>query len=160
MDVRLTARGRAVAAWLAAAATVGCAPSVSVLTAMPRDSGALYDGEIVDPRTGEGTMTVTLAGKAYSGGWTRTRSYGNAYSITGTGGAWGTRWGGWGAGGGLATAQPIDPSERWLALLRATDGAGLRCELASGGGGRGGGHCTDDAGRVYDVQFRPVGPPK
>lgn len=133
----------------------GCAPSIYTLTAMPRDSGDLYSGVVVDSQTGEGKMSVTLAGKTYAGNWTRTRMHGTMYTISGTGGAWGPRWGGWGAGGGFATAQPLDPSENWLALLRAPDGSGLRCELASGGGGRGGGRCTDDGGRIYDVQFRP-----
>ncbi len=146
-----TAGAAAVVAFI----TVGCAPSVYTLTAMPRDSGTVYSGVVTDPQTGEGTMSVTLAGKTYAGSWTRTRMHGTAYSLFGTGAAWGGRWGPGAGAGGFATAQPLDPSENWLALLRAPDGSGLRCELASGGGGRGGGRCTDDAGRIYDVQFRP-----
>jgi len=39
----------------------GCAPGIYQLTAMPRDSGATYEGTIVDPRAGDGTISMGQA---------------------------------------------------------------------------------------------------
>jgi len=150
----MTKRLTAVAAALAVA---GCAPGVYQLTAMPRDSGATYEGTIVDPRAGDGTISIALPGRTYTGEWSRTAQQGNDYVVSGVGGAWGPRWGGWGGfgGAGLATATRVDPSATWIALLKAPDGSGLRCDIATDGNGRGGGTCRDDAGKIYDIQFRP-----
>ena len=140
---------------VAAALTVaGCAPGVSQLTAMPRDSGATYEGTIVDPRNGDGTISIALPGRAYTGTWTRTSQQGSDYIVSSVGGWGGPRWGGWG-GGGFATARTIDPSATWIALLKAPDGSGLRCDMSTDGNGRGGGTCRDDGGKTYDIQFRP-----
>lgn len=141
----------------AAAATLvaGCAPGVYQLTAMPRDSGATYEGTIVDSRAGDGTISIALPGRTYTGTWTRTAQQGNDYVVSGMGGAWGPRWGGWGGAGGFATATRVDPGAAWIALLKAPDGSGLRCDIATDGNGRGGGTCRDDASKTYDIQFRP-----
>jgi hypothetical protein len=136
----------------------GCAPAVYQLTAMPRDSGATFEGTIVDSRNGDGTVTIALGGRTFSGVWTRTAQQGTDYVISGTGGGWGGRAGpyGGGFGGGFATASRVDPGATWVALLKAPDGSGLRCDMATDGNGRGGGTCRDDAGKIYDIQFRPT----
>lgn len=134
-----------------------CAPAVYQMTAMPRDSGATYDGTIVDSRQGDGTVSLTISGRSYAGAWTRTTQQGNDYVVSGIGGGWGPRWGGMGgAAGGFATATRVDPSATWIALLKAPDGSGLRCDLSTDGNGHGGGICRDDGGKLYDVQFRPT----
>lgn len=133
-----------------------CAPAVYQMTAMPRDSGATYAGTIVDSLRGDGTVTVTIAGRTYSGAWTRTAQQGNDYIVSGIGGAWGPRWGAWGATGGITTATRVDPGAAWIALLKAGDGSGLRCDMTTDGNGNGGGTCRDDSGKLYDVQFRPT----
>lgn len=51
--------------------------------------------------------------------------------------------------GALATAT-IDGDSTVKALLTCSDGKGLRCEL-TGRDAHGGGICTTDSGRVFDV---------
>jgi len=133
----------------AALALSGCATTYH-LSVMPRDSGKIYEGVATDNGYGEGPISITLEGTTYAGTWVQSvpdRSYG--YVSGGWG--WGGR-GGWGGGGGFIS---MDNPNGGLAkaLLSAPNGGGLRCDLQSGSG-RGGGVCTDDRGKMYDVQIR------
>jgi len=137
---------------LAALALSGCATTYH-LAVMPRDSGKMYEGIATDTGNGEGPISITIEDRTYNGTWVQSvpeRSYGY---VSGGWGGWG-RHGGWGAGGGFIS---MDNPNGGLAkaLLTAPDGGGLRCDLQSGWG-RGGGVCTDDRGKLYDVQIRAV----
>jgi hypothetical protein len=137
---------------LATAALAGCA-STYTLTLMPRDSGTLYHGEAVE-RSANATqadVTVTIAGKVYTGTWVLAAAdRSNAYV---TGGIGFGRRSGVGVGSVITVDSP-DAGEA-KALLRAADGSGLRCDFRGIAGGRGGGGtCQDDKGLVYDVQIR------
>lgn len=131
----------------AALALSGCATTYH-LAVMPRDSGKIYEGVATDAGNGEGPISITIEGKAYNGTWVQTvpdRSYGYV-----TGGLGFRR--GWGMGGGFVSLD--NPNGGMAkALLQSADGAGLRCDLQNGAG-RGGGVCTDDRGKMYDVQIR------
>ena len=137
---------------LSALAAGGCA-STYQLTLMPRDSGKLYQGTLQDSGAGEGTVTITLGERTYAGTWVEVvpdRSYGYA-----TGGIGAGHRGWWGLGGGSFSVDNPSGGQA-KALLRAPDGAGLRCDLRGGSGRGGGGVCFDDRGLAYDVQIRPV----
>ena len=127
----------------------GCATTYQ-LTLMPRDSGKLYEGTAEDNGNGEGRVAITIEGKAYTGTWVATSSERTQAYVSG-GFGWGRR------GGGLGTIVTMDNPQggEAKALLSASDGSGLRCDLRSGQG-RGGGICRDDKGREYDVQLRAV----
>jgi hypothetical protein len=133
----------------AALAVSGCATTYH-LAVMPRDSGKIYEGVATDTGYGEGPVSITIDGRTYNGTWVQTvpdRTYG--YVSGGFG--WGRR--GWGGlGGGFVTMDNPNGGTA-KALLTASDGSGLRCDLQSGLG-RGGGICTDDRGKMYDVQIR------
>ncbi len=134
----------------AALALAGCA-STYQLTVMPRDSGKLYSGVAQDAGKGEGRISITLEDKTYSGTWVETQpSEATGYVTGGLG--WGSGWRGRGALGTFITIDNAQGGES-KALLSAADGTGLRCDFKSGQG-RGGGVCTDDKGRAYDVQVR------
>jgi hypothetical protein len=134
---------------LAALALSGCATTYH-LSVMPRDSGKMYEGVATDTGNGEGPISITIEGKTFNGTWVQTvpdRTYG---SVTGGLGFGRRGWGGLG-GGFITMDNPSGGAAK--ALLNSTDGSGLRCDLQSGTG-RGGGVCTDDRGRMYDVQIR------
>ena len=134
---------------VAALALPGCATTYQ-LTVMPRDSGRIYTGVAQDSGGGgEGRISITIDDKTYSGTWVETQpSQATGYVSGGFG------WG-WRGRGGLGTFITIDNPQgaESKALLNAADGSGLRCDFKSGQG-RGGGVCTDDKGRAYDVQVR------
>jgi hypothetical protein len=139
---------RPLALAFAALALSGCATTYH-LAVMPRDSGRIYEGVATDTGYGEGPISITIEGKAYNGTWVQAvpdRTYG--YVSGGLG--FGRR--GWGMGGGFIS---MDNPGGGLAkaLLTSAEGGGLRCDLQSGQG-RGGGICTDDRGKMYDVQIR------
>lgn len=132
----------------AALALSGCATTYH-LSVMPRDSGKMYEGVATDTGYGEGPISITIDGKTYTGTWVQSvpdRTYG--YVSGGYG--WGGR-GWWGGGGYISMDNPNGGIAK--ALLSSSDGGGLRCDLQSGWG-RGGGVCTDDRGKMYDVQIR------
>ena len=139
---------------IAALALTGCATTYD-LALMPRDSGKVYTGTAEDSGRGEGTISITIEGKTYTGTWVETQpSHSTAYVTGGFGWGWG--WGrGRGGLGSLGTFVTIDNPQgsESKALLTAPDGSGLRCDFKSGQG-RGGGVCRDDRGREYDVQVR------
>ena len=133
---------------IAALALSGCATTYH-LAVMPRDSGTMYEGVATDTGYGEGPISITIEGRTYNGTWVQTvPDHTTGYVSGGVG--WGRR--GWGVGGGFIT---MDNPNGGLAkaLLQSADGGGLRCDLRSGLG-RGGGVCTDDRGKMYDVQIR------
>lgn len=130
--------------------TAGCA-STYQLTLMPRDRGKLYEGVAEDSGGSEGTMSVAIGNRTYSGTWVevvpdRTTGY-----VTG---GMSMRRHGFGLGGIISMDNPSGGEA--IALLRSPDGAGLRCNIRGGSGHPGGGECRDDKGLVYDVQIRPV----
>ena len=136
---------------LAALLLAGCA-STYQMTLMPRDSGRTYAGVVEQlGAAAEGRISVTLDGKAYSGTWVQTTP---AFSHGWVSGGFGFGRRGWGALGSTITFDNPQGGEA-KALLTASDGSGLRCDLKTGQG-RGGGTCRDDAGREYDVQLRPA----
>ncbi len=137
---------------LAATALVlgGCATTYD-LTLMPRDSGRTYTGFARDDGHGQGPISITIDGKAYSGTWVQSAPDRTSAYVSGNIG-WGGR-----RGGGLGTIITMDNPDggEAKALLSAADGSGLRCDLR-GGGGLGAGMCRDDRGREFDVQVRPA----
>ena len=141
------------AALIATLALAGCASTYD-LKVMPRDSGKIYTGTATDAGAGEGTISITIDNKAYTGTWTETQpSTTTAYVMGGFG--WGRR--GWGGLGSFITLDNPQGAEA-KALLTASDGSGLRCDFKSGQERRvGGGVCKDDRGREYDVQIRRMG---
>jgi hypothetical protein len=135
---------------LAAALALGGCATTYQLAVMPRDSGKLYQGVATDTGYGEGPISITIDERTYTGTWVQSvpeRSYGY---VSGGWGGW-HRGGGWGGGGFISMDNPNGGLAK--ALLSSPDGAGLRCDLQSGWG-RGGGVCTDDRGKMYDVQVR------
>lgn len=133
---------------IAGLALSGCATTYQ-LALMPRDSGKMYQGVAYDGGSGEGAISVTIEGKAYNGTWVQsTPERTTAYM---TGGFYGGRRG-WGGLGSFVTMDNPNGAEA-KALLTASDGTGLRCDLRSDGY-RGAGLCRDDRGREYDVQMR------
>jgi len=138
---------------IAALALSGCAVSNYQLAVMPRDSGTIYTGTADNIGGREGHITITIAGKTYSGTWVETQpAYTTGWVSGGVGWGWGRH--GFGA---LGTTVTMDNPQGGgaKALLTAQDGTGLRCDFQSGYD-RGGGVCRDDRGREYDVQFRKV----
>ena len=133
----------------AAVLLAGCA-SAYHLTLMPRDSGRLYEGVAEDSGGAEGTMSVTIEGRTYTGTWVEVTPERTTGYVSG-GFGW-RRF--WGAGGLVSMENPAGGEVK--ALLRSADGAGLRCDLRAGSGRAGGGVCHDDKGLAYDVQIRPV----
>ena len=133
-----------------ALALAGCASTYN-LTLMPRDSGRTYTGTLEEVTRGEGKISVTIEGKAYSGTWVQSASaYSQGWITGGLGLGFGRR--GW---GGLGTSIVLDNPQggEAKALLSAADGSGLRCDFRSSHE-RGGGVCRDDKGKEYDVQIR------
>ena len=136
---------------LAALALTGCATTYQ-LSVMPRDSGKIYTGSATENANGDGTLSIAIDGKTYSGTWVATmpeRTHG--YVVGGVG--FGRR--GIGLGSLISMDNPQGGEAK--ALLNAPDGSGLRCDFKSGQG-RGGGVCRDDRGKEYDVQLRAVAP--
>ena len=132
---------------VAALALSGCTTTYQ-LQLMPRDSGRMYSGTAQDTRYGEGTISITIEDKTYSGTWVAT-SPDRATAYVSGGYGWGRHGG---AGIGIVTMDNPQGAEG-KALLSSSDGAGLRCDLRSSYG-HGGGVCRDDKGREYDVQMR------
>jgi len=153
---RIAMQTRTLPALAAAVLLAGCATSQQ-LTLMPRDSGKLYQGVADHGPDGEGRIRITVEDKTYTGTWVNTSPERTTGFVTGT---LGFGLGGWRRGGfgglGLGTTVTLDNPEgvHSKALLTAPDGSGMRCDLRSGGYGRGGGTCRDDRGREYDVQLR------
>ena len=134
----------------AALALSGCATTYQ-LSVMPRDSGRIYAGTAETTADGQGRISISIDGKAYSGTWVHTAPE-RAHGFVTGGFGWGRR--GW---GGLGTMVTIDNPQgaESKALLTAADGSGLRCDFRSGYS-TGGGVCRDDRGKEYDVQLRSV----
>jgi hypothetical protein len=134
----------------------GCA-STYQLTLMPRDSGRTYTGVMEGLASGQGPISVTIDGKAYSGTWVESAPAYTTGWVSG-GAAYGYRGWGWGLGGGtIHMDTPGGGAAK--ALLTASDGSGLRCDLRGTRSG-GGGECRDDKGKEYDVQIRLAAAPK
>ena len=132
--------------FLAVLALAGCATSYE-LTVMPQDSGKLYSGTADENANGEGRISITIEGKTYSGTWIETQPSQTTGYVTG---GFGFRRGGLGS---FVTMDNPQGSES-KALLTAPDGSGLRCDFLGGQGRSGGGTCSDDKGRIFDVQIR------
>ena len=126
----------------------GCGSTYS-LTLMPRTSGQQYFGEAISAGGDEADVSIVIGARTYKGTWVVSRPPPTTgFSV---GGAFGTY------GRGVGTSVTIDAQAGTdaKALLRASDGSGLRCDFKGiNGGGAGGGTCQDDQGLVYDVQIR------
>ena len=136
-----------------ALALTGCATSYQ-LSVMPRDSGKIYSGSAENAgNASEGAISITIEDKVYKGTWVQITS-GTTTGYVSGGYGW---WGGYRGGGGTVMVDNPQGGDA-KALLTASDGSGLRCDLRGGGGSysRGGGVCRDDRGREYDVQIRPA----
>jgi len=133
-----------------ALALSGCA-STYQLTLMPRDSGKTYAGTMDGLGAGQGRVSVTIEGKTHNGTWVEAApAYSTGWVSGGVG--YGYRgWGGWGGMGSYSIENPGGGTAK--ALLTAADGSGLRCDFQGTRYG-GGGMCSDDAGKAYDVQIR------
>ena len=135
---------------LAGLALAGCA-STYQLTLMPRDSGRTYPGTMTGLGSGQGPISVTIEGKTYEGTWVESAPASTSGWVSG-GMGYGYRGWGWGWGGGtIHMDTPGGGAAK--ALLSASDGSGLRCDLRGTRSG-GGGECRDDQGKEYDVQIR------
>lgn len=134
---------------LAAFAAAGCAATYQ-LSLMPQDRGVIYGGVAEDRGGGEGPVSITIEGKAYTGTWVQSTPARSSAFVSGGWGWWGWRHGGAGA------IVSVDNPEGALskALLTAPDGSGLRCDFRIDRG-MGAGMCRDDHGTTYDVQVRP-----
>ena len=125
----------------------GCASTYS-LTLMPRTSGQLFYGEAVSKPGQDADVAITIGARVYRGSWV----VNTPAPTTGVviGGMIGSR------RSGIGTSVVLDhpAGTEAKALLRASDGSGLRCDLKGVHSGSGGGTCQDDQGLVYDVQIR------
>ena len=136
-------------AWLPAALAAllaGCTAAYS-LTLMPRDSGTQYQGEASGPSGGEARVAVTIGDRTYEGSWVVTQPpVQTGVSVGGTFGRFPM----------MGTSVVIDnpQGDEAKALLRSADGRGLRCDFRGVTGAAGSGTCSDDDGRIYDVQLR------
>ena len=128
----------------------GCA-STYQLTLMPRDSGKTYTGVMEGLASGQGPISVTIEGKTYNGTWVESAPAYTTGWVSGGMGYGHRGWGGWGGGGTVHMDTPGGGAAK--ALLTASDGTGLRCDLRGTRSG-GGGECRDDKGKEYDVQIR------
>jgi hypothetical protein len=138
---------------LAAALLAGCATSYD-LTLMPRTSGTLYKGDAFRPAgSNEATVNVAIGSKTYTGTWVVAESERSTATVS-AGVGFGGRRGGFGVATGPVWVDGNGGTSEAKALLRASDGSGLRCDLRGITGGRGTGVCIDDAGMNYDVQIR------
>jgi hypothetical protein len=128
----------------------GCASTYS-LTLMPRTSGQMYYGEATSKPGQDAEVTISIGERVYRGTWV----VNNPPPTTGfvVGGVFGSR------RSGIGTSVVIDnpAGTDAKALLRASDGSGLRCDLKGVHSGSGSGTCQDDQGLVYDVQIRSKG---
>jgi len=120
----------------------GCAATMN-LTMMPRDSGASYRGELHGDGSGSGTMTVDFDGTKCTGPASRVSS--SQSTAVGSSVGYSN-----GQTSSAFAAATIDGDSKVKALLTCSDGKGLRCEF-TGRDAHGGGICTTDAGRVFDV---------
>lgn len=144
---RFAAMTRHLGAIALAAFAAGCATTYN-LTLMPRDSGKLYHGVAEGAGGTEGTMSITIEGRTYTGTWVEVvadRASAHVTAGIGSRRSWAT--------GGIVIFDNPGAGEA-KALLRSPDGAGLRCDLRGGTGRTGGGVCRDDKGLEYDVQIR------
>jgi hypothetical protein len=132
---------------IALLALAGCASTYD-LTVMPRDSGRMYAGVAEDAGTGEGKISITIDERTYNGTWVETQP---AQARGYVSGGIGFR-GHLGMGGFITIDNPDGGAAK--ALLTAADGSGLRCDCLGGQGRSGGGTCSDDKGRIFDVQIR------
>ena len=121
---------------------------------MPRDSGKLYSGTAESGSGSEGSDLDHHRGQDLHRdlGVDVAAQHHRLFAPASAG-----DWGGWHGGGGGAMVTVDNPQGgEAKALLSASDGSGLRCDLRSGGYSTGGGVCRDDRGREYDVQVRPA----
>lgn len=115
----------------------GCAMNV---TMMPRDSGKTYAGELLYKGGGSGTMAVSLDGDQCTGPAVRVASN-ESIGVINT-------FGRGGVGTGVVVSDAGNVGIK--AMMTCQSGKGLRCDM-TGRDGNGGGICTDDASRVFDV---------
>jgi len=136
-----------IAALALAVVLAGCTTSYS-LTLMPRTSGQVYYGEASGQTGGEMQLRVVIGERTYVGNWV----VADPAPTTGfvVGGVFGSR------RSGIGTSVVIDNPQgtEAKALLRSSDGKGLRCDFKGVTGPAGSGTCQDDQGLVYDVQLR------
>jgi hypothetical protein len=126
----------------------GCGTTYS-LTLMPRTSGQQFFGEAVSAGGDEADVSIVIGERSYKGTWVVSRP--PPHTGIAVGGAVGPYW------RGMGTTVTIDAQAGTdaKALLRSSDGAGLRCDFRGVyGSSAGGGTCQDDQGLVYDVQIR------
>jgi len=125
----------------------GCASTYS-LTLMPRTSGQMYYGEATSKPGQDADVTIALGERVYRGTWVINTPPPTTGFVVG--GIFGGR------RSGIGTSVVIDnpAGTDAKALLRASDGSGLRCDLKGVHSGSGSGTCQDDQGLVYDVQMR------
>lgn len=90
-----------------------------------------------------GSMRLTLGGKSYEGQWMAGGS--STGFVTGTAGS----------SAFYGTVIGYSPTASGSALLRASDGSGLRCNFNYAKSYfTGFGECQDDAGKMYDMLIR------
>jgi hypothetical protein len=133
-----------------ALALSGCATTYQ-MNLMPRDSGRMYTGSVVDNGSGEGRVTVQIESRTYTGTWVNVTPDRTSGWVSGGFGFGRGRFGFGSIGTSIMVDNPYGAESK--ALLNAQDGSGLRCDFRNGSG-FGGGTCRDDAGREYDVQLR------
>lgn len=122
----------------------GCSATFD-MQVMPRDSGKMYSGWLYGAGNGTGSAEITIDGITYAGPAVRSSSP-ESVALT-----------------SITTLGPIYPKTSSAvtvadsganvgvkALLRSSEGRGMRCDLQGRPHG-GTGICIDDSGRIFDV---------
>lgn len=125
---------------------LGCAVAMSgcsyTMQLMPRDGGALYQGQIKSNGAGGGTLSIALDGRTCAGNFVTVAS-GDTFGLAQT---FGTR------GISSTTFGAFSGHAQYKAMLSCSDNTGLRCDV-SGSSTNGGGICVDSKSRVYDMIY-------
>ena len=88
---------------------------------------------------GKGTLEVQIGARSYTGTWVAAQGGSVAFGT---------------AGRASFTATSLETSSTGNAMLRAADGATLRCRFVFGGmSGTGYGECEDSGGKRYEMQI-------
>ena len=116
---------------ISALALAGCA-STYELTVMPRDSGRIYTGTAQDNGRGEGSISITIDSKAFTGTWIETQPAPPRVRMGGIG--WGRR--GFGGLGSFITMDNPQGGEAKASSRRAMAVGSVRLQERRGAQGR------------------------
>jgi hypothetical protein len=126
---------------LCAVVLAGCASKPMVVTMMPRSSGETYAGQFTGSSNGAGQLSIDMGSVSCSGPAARVSSdeKRTVHMVPNFNG-----------GQPIIMASNADGDVSVKAILHCTDGTGMRCDMV-GRDRSGGGTCTNDAGRIFDL---------